>query len=102
MPSNVQKLLADYHDASKRLEKKNNEDFALVPDKQAEYHELCTVARELVSRCLIADKPRGLCFLILELSYLAKVIGSENAADHLFAACEHLNDFFHENGAITP
>lgn len=99
MPSNTQKLLADYHDASKRLEKRHGGDIT-DPKKEAEYHEFCLAARELVSRCLIADKPRGLCFLMLELTYLMKIIGAEDASDHLQAACEHLHDFFRENGIL--
>ncbi len=100
MPSNTQQLLHDYHNASKRLEKRHGEDIT-DPEKQAYYHEFCTAARELVSRCIIADKPRGLCFLILELTYLAKVIGTEDAADHLQAACSDLHDFFRENGILS-
>ncbi|MCK5602734.1 hypothetical protein KAR91_12715 [Candidatus Pacearchaeota archaeon] len=70
------------------------------PDKRAEYHEFCLAARELVSRCIIADRPRGLCFLLLELTYLAKVIGTEDGANYLQAACGHLHDFFREHGII--
>ena len=100
VPSNNHQLLRDYHDASKRLEKRHAEDIT-DPEKEADYHEFCTAARELISRCIIADKPRGLCFLILELTYLAKVIGAGRASEHLTDACNDLHDFFRENEILS-
>ena len=67
MPSDTRQLLRDYHDASKRLEKRHGEDIT-DPEKQAYYHEFYTAARELVTRCVLAGKPRSLGFLMLELA----------------------------------
>ncbi len=97
MPSNTQKLLADYHDASKRLEAGHMEDIS-DPDKQVYYHESCIVARELVSRCVLSGRPRSLGFLMLELATITKVIGADHTAFMLQDACNFLIDYYQDQG----
>lgn len=99
MLSNTQRLLTDYHDASKRLEERYSGMMSADEAKEA-YHEFCLAARELVSRCVLSAQPRGLCFLISEIEILVKIIGDIHSAQHLDAACRNLSEFFFENGAF--
>ncbi len=101
MPSNTQKLLADYHDASKRLEKRYSGEMSAGAAKEV-YHEFCLAARELISRCILSGEPRGFCFLISEMEILTKIIGDKFSAEYLNAACQQLAEFFSENGAFNP
>ena len=99
MPSNTQKLLTDYHDASKRLEARYKKEMPADEAKES-YHEFCLAARELISRCIISGQPRGLCFLISEMEILVRIIGSIDSAAHLDYAYQHLTEFFHDIGAF--
>ena len=97
MPSNNQQLLRDYHDASKRLGKRHAEDIT-DPEHLQVYRENCAAARELVTRCVLAGKPRSLGFLILELATITKIIGADVTAHVLQDACRHLIDYYEEQG----
>ncbi len=99
MPPNTQKLLADYHDASKRLEAINTDEMP-TPEKQEEYSQMTRAARELISRCIISDDPRSLCFLIKELAILTKILGQPIPATGLNRVCTDLANYFREFGTF--
>jgi len=95
----TKQLLANYHDASKRLEARSKDRLETDEDKET-YGRLTVASRELVSRCILDDEPRSLLFLLDELKILLKIVGQPIAAEHLKAAESLAAEHYHEWGTF--
>lgn len=97
MPSDSTKqLLANYHDASRRLQTIAGAD--LAAEDQEELNQLSSASREIVSRCILSDDPRSLVFLLAELGVLLKVLGQPQVAETLDYASDYLSAHYKKFG----
>lgn len=98
------KLLDTYHEVSKHIETEASE-FPPMQKKdkaKAQYHELTSTARELVSRCILSDDPRTLIFLIEQIGILLKIFGHLSSAGQLIVIARKLARHYLENTEESP
>ena len=100
MPSeSTEQLLANYHDASQRLQA--IWESRLPTDEAKElYNQLTKANRELISRCILNDDPRGFVFLIEEMVIVLKILGQPTAANYLDIAVQHLIRCYEQFGSF--
>jgi len=88
----TKQFLANYHDASKRLETRRYEQMRFKQDPESDeiHRRLTTESRELITRCILGNDPRSMVFLIRELEIALKVAGRPDMADSLNQITESL------------
>ena len=96
-PTNM--LLRDYHTASRKIEG-TPQNMPGCPVKREEYHKLVAGARELVSRCVLGDDKRSICYLLTELEVLLAVLLHQEEAMSLGLIAASLADFYRRHGSL--